>query len=93
MKKNRVNPRRVPATLADVRKAEKQATRDAVAAYGAIMLTALRDKEGFDYERLRRVWDESEYLADSIIKGYVDVLDLMDELKDNGIILDGVSDE
>lgn len=41
----------------------------------------------------RRVWDESEYLADSIIKGYVDVLDLMDELKDNGIILDGVSDE
>lgn len=93
MKKKRVNPRRVPATLADGRKAEKQATRDAVAAYGAIMLTALRDKEGFDYERLRRVWDESEYLADSIIKGYVDVIDLMDELKDNGIILDGVSDE
>ena len=93
MKKKRVNPRRIPATLADVRKAEKHATRDAVAAYGAIMLTALRDKEGFDYERLRRVWDESEYLADSIIKGYVDVLDLMDELKDNGIILDGVSDE
>ena len=40
----------------------------------------------------RRVWDETEYLADSITRGYVDVLDLMDELKDNGIVLDGVSE-
>ena len=31
--------------------------------------------------------------ATSPEKGYVDVIDLMDELKDNGIILDGVSDE
>lgn len=63
--KKKVNPRRVPASKADVQKAKKQATSEAVEIAFAILLSALRDKEGFGYTRLRRVWSEVEYIADS----------------------------
>ena len=46
-----------------------------------------RDKEGFGYTRLRRVWDEVNYLADSVSKGYVSIADLEKELEDYGITL------
>lgn len=49
--------------------------------------SALRDKEGFGYTRLRRVWDEVNYLADSVSKGYVSIADLEKELEDYGITL------
>ena len=70
-KKKRVNPHRRPATLADVQKAKKAAQNEAVTTAWAIFFSALRDKEGFGYTRLRRVWDEVNYLADSVSKGYV----------------------
>ena len=59
MKKKRVNPHRRPATLADVQKAKKAAQNEAVTTAWAIFFSALRDKEGFGYTRLRRVWDET----------------------------------
>lgn len=68
MKKKRVNPHRRPATLADVQKAKKAAQNEAVTTAWAIFFSALRDKEGFGYTRLRRVWDEVNYLADSVSK-------------------------
>lgn len=71
MKKKRVNPHRRPATLADVQKAKKAAQNEAVTTAWAIFFSALRDKEGFGYTRLRRVWDEVNYLADSVSKGFV----------------------
>ena len=43
--------------------------------------------EGFGYTRLRRVWDEVNYLADSVSKGYVSIADLEKELEDYGITL------
>ena len=57
-KRKKVNPRRRPATLADVNKAKKEAMDIAITSAWAILFTALRDKEGFGYVRLRRVWDE-----------------------------------
>lgn len=51
------------------------------------LFSALRDKEGFGYTRLRRVWDEVNYLADSVSKGYVSIADLEKELEDYGITL------
>jgi hypothetical protein len=48
----------------------------------------LRDKEGFGEKRLRRVWEEVNYLSDSIAQGYVKLSDLVAELKDYGIILE-----
>lgn len=87
MKKKRVNPHRRPATLADVQKAKKAAQNEAVTTAWAIMFSVLRDKEGYDYDRLRRIWDETNYLADSIARKYVKIDDLIEELWENGIAL------
>lgn len=88
MKKKRVNPRRIPATQADVEKAKRQAQMYAINTVWAVFFTALRDKEGFGYKRLRRVWDEVNYLSDSIDKGYVKLEDLTKELAEYGITLE-----
>ena len=87
-KKKRVNPRRKPATQADVEKAKRQAQTHAINMVWAVFFTALRDKEGFGYKRLRRVWDEVNYLSDSIDKGYVKLDDLVNELAEYGITLE-----
>ncbi len=88
MKKKRVNPRRKPATQADVEKAKRQAQTHAINMVWAVFFTALRDKEGFGYTRLRRVWDEVNYISDSIAKGYVKLDDLVNELAKYGITLE-----
>lgn len=88
MKKKRVNPHRRPATLADVEKAKREAQVQAVTSVWAVFFTALRDKEGFGEKRLRRVWEEVNYLSDSIAQGYVKLSDLVAELEDYGIILE-----
>lgn len=54
---------------------------------GNLFLGAAGYKEGFGYTRLRRVWDEVNYLADSVSKGYVSIADLEKELEDYGITL------
>ena len=88
MKKKRVNPRRKPATQADVEKAKQQAQTHAITMVWAVFFTALRDKERFGYKRLRRVWDEVNYISDSIDKGYIDIDDLVNELKEHDITLE-----
>ena len=87
-KKKRVNPHRRPATQADVEKAKRQAQEYAINSVWAVFFTALRDKDGFGYKRLRRVWDEVNYISDSIDKGYVKLEDLVEELKEYGITLE-----
>ena len=77
----KVNPRRRPATMADVNRAVEQATNDALAASAAIFLTILCDKEGADAETIQRVWREMQELSQSIIDGYVSVSDLKDTLR------------
>ena len=76
----KVNPRRRPATQADVNRAEQRATNDALTASAAIFLTILCDKEGADAETIQRVWQEMQELSQSIIDGYVSVSDLKDTL-------------
>ena len=86
-RKKKVNPYRIPATQGDIEKAKRDATNTAVASTWAIMFSVLRDKEGYDYDRLRRIWDETNYLADSIARKYVKIDDLIEELRENGIAL------
>lgn len=86
-KKKKVNPYRIPATQGDIEKAKRDATNTAVASTWAIMFSVLQDKEGYDYDRLRRIWDETNYLADSIARKYVKIDDLIEELRENGIAL------
>lgn len=76
MKKKRVNPNRRPATMADINKARNDAKNMAVEIAWSIFFTVLRDKEGYTQADLRRVWDEVEYLSDSITNGYCTIKDL-----------------
>ena len=77
----KVNPRRRPATMADVNRAVEQATNDALTASAAIFLTVLCDKESADAEIIQRVWQEMQELSQSIIDGYVSVADIKDTLR------------
>lgn len=77
----KVNPRRRPATQADVEKAKKQGQEEAVKLAWSILFTVLRDKEGYDLDGLQRVWKEVDDLSDSIAKKYCTVSDLRDILK------------
>lgn len=73
-----------------MKKAKREAISEAIDAAWAIFFTALRDKERFGPKRLRRVWDEVNAISESITKGYVDVRDLMDAIRDEaGIVLTG----
>ena len=85
--KKKVNPRRRPATQADVNRAKKEAQDQAVKIAWAIMFTCLRDKEGWGKIRLKRLWGEIENLSDSIAKGYVSIKDLFAVLGEDGIEL------
>ena len=86
--KKKVNPRRIPATQADVDRAKREAVSQSVTYAWAIMFTALRDKFGWGGVRLRRLWDAINGLSDSIGQGYIKADDLVKTLRDEaGIVL------
>lgn len=78
----RINPRRRPATQADVQRAKDAATADACRVTLAIFFTALLDKEGMDAEQLQHIWREVEALSESVRDGYVSAHDLIRVLRE-----------
>ena len=78
----RINPRRRPATQADVQRAKDTATADACRVTLAIFFTALLDKEGMCAEQLQRIWREVEALSESVRDGYVSATDLIRVLRE-----------
>ena len=91
--KRKINPRRRPATEADVRKAKDAAVSIAIDAAWAIFFTVLRDKEGMENNQLRRIWDCVNDLSDSIAQGYVSVNDLMMTLKEEAGLMIGYGEK
>lgn len=72
----KTNPRKRPATMADVNKAKAKAVTEAVRMSSAIFLTVLCDKfGGADY--IPDVWREVNKLSESIKEGRVSVNDLI----------------
>lgn len=87
--KKKVNPRRRPATMADVEKAKRQAVDEAFSFAFAIFFTVMRDKEGYGTRvRLPRLWKRVQDLCDGVHQGYVSLGDLKHELKKQGIELE-----
>lgn len=87
--KKKTNPRRKPATQADIIKAKKDAQNTAVNYAWAIFFTVMCDKEGYGKKRLKRLWKAVNELSDSIAKGYVSIYDLMKTLDEEmGIVLE-----
>lgn len=78
-----------PATLRDVNRAKRQAQDEAINLAWAIFFSVMRDKEGYGPKRLRRLWDEVNYLSDSIVQGYVSVNDLFRALEEEAGITFG----
>lgn len=78
----KTNPRRIPCSLADVERAKRDATTEAVRYAWAIIFSVMRDKEGYGVKRLRRLWTEVEDLSDSVSQGYVNAKDLIKTLED-----------
>ena len=76
MSKKKINPRRKPATQADIIRAKQYAQDEAISLAMAIFFTVLVDKEHADKDIIARVWGEVEELSDSIAKGYVNANDL-----------------
>lgn len=71
MKKKKVNPRRVPATQADIERAKNQATSDAIRRIVYLMLYILIDKHDAPKEDIKQFAEEVNYYADSITQGYI----------------------
>lgn len=67
----KVNPRRVPATKADIEKAKKDATQGALRKLLYLMLYILIDKHNAPKEDIHQLAAEVNYYADSISKGYI----------------------
>lgn len=78
----KINPRRRPATAADVQKAKDEALVEAVHLAMTIFFTVLLDKHGMTPEDLQEIWHEAEALSDSIAKGYVSAADLRRVLRE-----------
>lgn len=74
--------------VSSVRAAQKQAMDEAILYTWVLFFTALKNGQGMDRAALSRIWQEVQYLEDSIRNGYVDIKDLMETLEEeNGITL------
>ncbi len=71
-----------PLSIADIQRIKAEAKRQGVIEAFAIFFSALRDKEGFGPNRLRRVLDTMNNYADSIRNGYLTIQDLQDTLRE-----------
>lgn len=82
MSNKKINPRRKPATQADVKRAKATASEDAIRTALYILLYVLVDKHNATKEELRIVQDELNYTADSIKRGYLKWQDIKTMLEE-----------
>lgn len=80
MGKKKVNPRRIPASQADVRKAKDKAVEKTLILAKALTFTALLDEGIIRPEDVKRGWDKTNYLADSTKRGFVTIQDMYNTL-------------
>lgn len=78
----KTNPRKIPATQADVKRAKEQGYAEGVEAALAMMLYAIADKEHFPKWQIQRIGKEVNDVSDSVIKGYVTIPDILHMLKE-----------
>lgn len=87
MPKKKVNPRRKPCNQAELKKKTDEAFYLAI----AIMISTVAEDEVYDDDGIKALWDKINYKADSISKGYINLYDLVDALREEyGINVAGV---
>lgn len=80
--KKKVNPNRQPMTMAQVNKAKKEATTNALRRMLYLFLFVLIDKHNAPEEDIKQLVDEVNYYADSISKWYINWKDIEHTVKD-----------
>lgn len=81
MSKKKVNPRKKPVSYADVEKAKKKITAEALMTVEAIVFTVLMDKFGME-DHIREIWEEVNKLSDEVAEGRVSLWDLREVLEE-----------
>ena len=81
-KSKKTNPRKVIVTAEDVKKATKAGVNETVSATQVIFFTVLRDKEGYDIEKLKEFWKKVQSLSDEILEERVSIGDLRNVLRE-----------
>ncbi len=80
--KKKTNPRRKPATMADVERAKLTATEEALRRMLYLVLYILIDKHDAPREDIAQLAEEVNYCADSICKGYITWKDIERVVRD-----------
>ena len=78
----KVNPRRRPASEADVKRARDNAANEAIHLSIAIFLTVLKDKFDFDNENIKRAWYEMDKLSEEVAEKRINIHDMVTVLRD-----------
>ena len=79
MSKKRVNPRRIPMT-AD--KARQQGQKHGLDVAMSIIFFALVNSDVIDKDKLPKLWEDVNYVSDSLVKGYIHAADLKRTLRE-----------
>lgn len=82
MKNKKMNPRRVPLSLASVKQEISRAVSQAIDSVTVIFLTVMLDKHNTKKEELQTIGKEVNDLSESVSKGYVSLADLKRVLRD-----------
>lgn len=73
---------RIPVSMRDVQKAREDGIRDGCRLATAMFFTVLKDKWNASNEDLHTIWTQTESLADSVSKRYVNADDLVAVLRE-----------
>ena len=75
-KGTKVNPRRIPCTMATINKVRDESIHLAM----AIFLLTLKDDFGFDNDQITHVWKRVDKLSQEVAEGRVNIWDFVDTL-------------
>ena len=79
-KKKKVNPRKRPATMADIKRAKEVATVNALATAETIFLTVMLDK--YDQaNNIRNIWSDIIKLSEEVKEKRVSIVDMLNVLE------------
>lgn len=81
-KSKKINPRRKPATMADVNRAKVRASDTATKITLAIFLTVLCDDFDFTKEQITHAWERLDKLSEEVAERRVSAHDLITVLRD-----------
>ena len=81
-KHKKTNPKKIPCTMDDVKKAQRLGQAQGCDLAFTIFFCALLDKGIVSKENLPEVWEAACYVADSIKEGYVNIYEQQQMLEE-----------